>query len=120
MIKENGMLIIPAIDLRDGRCVRLAQGRKDKLQVYDGDAVGIARSYQNDGARMLHIVDLDAAFSDPNSLNRQLLREIISQTEIPIQFGGGLRSFEDVEKVIELGVTRVVIGTLAVESPETL
>ena len=114
------MLIIPAIDLRDGRCVRLTQGRKEDVKVYDGDAVEVALSYQNAGARMLHIVDLDGAFADSNSCNRQVLREIISRIEIPAQFGGGLRSLEDIKKVIELGVTRVVIGTLAVESPDSL
>ena len=112
--------IIPAIDLRDGRCVRLTQGRKDNATVYDGDPIEIALSYEASGARMIHIVDLDGAFSDPNSRNRQVLREIISRIRIPLQFGGGLRSLEDVAQVIELGVARVVIGTLAVEAPETL
>jgi phosphoribosylformimino-5-aminoimidazole carboxamide ribotide isomerase len=114
------MLIIPAIDLRAGRCVRLSQGRKDDVKVYDGDAVETALSYQSDGAQMLHIVDLDGAFSDPNSRNREVFREIVSQTDLPIQFGGGMRRLQDVEQVIELGVTRVVIGTLAVESPDVL
>lgn len=114
------MLIIPAIDLRAGRCVRLSQGRKDDVKVYGGDAVETALNYQSDGAQMLHIVDLDGAFSDPNSRNRAVFREIVSQTDLPIQFGGGLRSLEDVEQVIELGVTRVVVGTLAVESAALL
>jgi len=114
------MMIIPAIDLRDGRCVRLSQGRKDDVKVYDGDAVEIARTYQSDGAQMLHIVDLDGAFSDPNSRNRAVFREIVSQTDLPIQFGGGMRRLQDVEQVIEMGVTRVVVGTLAVESPDVL
>jgi phosphoribosylformimino-5-aminoimidazole carboxamide ribotide isomerase len=113
-------LIIPAIDLRDGRCVRLTQGRKDNATVYDGDPVEIARSYESSGARMIHIVDLDGAFSEPNSRNRQVLRKIISQLKIPLQFGGGLRSLDDVARVIELGAARVVIGTLAVEAPEIL
>jgi len=114
------MLVIPAIDLRDGRCIRLKQGRKEEVTVYDGHPVEIAQSYQDNGARMLHIVDLDGAFSEPGSRNLQVLREIIRQLEIPVQFGGGLRGYKDVENVIELGVSRVVIGTLAVESPETL
>jgi len=114
------MLVIPAIDLRDGRCIRLKQGRKEEVTVYDGQPVEIAQSYQDNGAQMLHIVDLDGAFSEPGSRNLHVLREIISQLEIPVQFGGGLRGYKDVEKVIELGVSRVVIGTLAVESPETL
>lgn len=114
------MLIVPAIDLRAGLCVRLRQGRKHEATVYDGDPVKIALSYQSDGARMLHIVDLDGAFSDPNSLNRRVLARIVSAVDIPVQFGGGLRSLEDIEQVVGLGVTRVVVGTLAVESPETL
>jgi phosphoribosylformimino-5-aminoimidazole carboxamide ribotide isomerase len=114
------MLVIPAIDLREGRSIRLKQGRKEDVTVYDGQPLEIAQSYQDDGARMLHIVDLDGAFSDPNSRNLEVLREIIRKIDIPAQFGGGLRSYQDVEDVLELGVSRVVIGTLAVESPETL
>ena len=114
------MLIIPAIDLQQGKCVRLAQGRKEAAIIYEGDPIEVARSFESDGARMLHVVDLDAAFSDDPSTNRRLLGEIIQAIEIPVQFGGGLRSLADVKRVIKLGVTRVVIGTLAVESTETL
>jgi phosphoribosylformimino-5-aminoimidazole carboxamide ribotide isomerase len=114
------MVIIPAIDLRGGRCVRLRQGRKDNATVYDGDPAKIAESYQSSGAQMIHIVDLDGAFSDANSRNRQALREIISGIDISVQFGGGMRSTENVAQVLDLGVARVVIGTLAVESPQIL
>lgn len=114
------IFIIPAIDLRDGRCVRLTQGRKDNATVYDGDPIEITRSYEASGAQMIHIVDLDGAFSNPNSRNRQVLRRIISRIRIPLQFGGGLRSLDDVAQVVELGVARVVIGTLAVEAPKSL
>ncbi len=114
------MLIIPAIDLQNGKCVRLLQGRKEEATIYDADPVSIARSFAQNGASLLHIVDLDAAFSDHLSPNRNVLRRIIEAIEIPVQFGGGLRSLEDVKEVIELGVRRAVIGTLAVKSPETL
>jgi len=114
------MIILPAIDLRNGRCVRLTQGRKDSAKVYDGDPVDVAKAFAASGAEMLHVVDLDGAFAEPNSANRLVLREIIRAVDIPIQFGGGLRRSQDVEQVIELGVTRVVIGTVAVESPDTL
>src|ERR1700687_989024 len=97
--------IIPAIDLRDGSCVRLTQGRKDNATIYDGDPIDIALSYEASGARMIHIVDLDGAFSNSNSRNRQVLREIISRITIPLQFGGGLRSLDEVAQVIDLGVT---------------
>ncbi|HEV2707102.1 MAG TPA: 1-(5-phosphoribosyl)-5-[(5-phosphoribosylamino)methylideneamino]imidazole-4-carboxamide isomerase [Pyrinomonadaceae bacterium] len=114
------MLIIPAIDLRDGRCVRLTQGRRAEVRVYDGDPVEIARRFENAGARLLHVVDLDGAFADANSLNRKVARRIIRAVEIPVQFGGGLRSVTDVQQLIEYGAAQVVIGTLAAESPETL
>lgn len=114
------MLVIPAIDLRQGRSVRLAQGRKDSVTVYADDPVEIAENFVRDGAQLLHVVDLDAAFSESNSANRDALRSIIHSTDIPIQFGGGLRSTREVEQALDLGVKRVVIGTLAVESPATL
>jgi phosphoribosylformimino-5-aminoimidazole carboxamide ribotide isomerase len=114
------MLIIPAIDLKDGQCVRLTQGRKADVKVYDGDPVLIAKSFEAAGARMLHVVDLDGAFSGGNSRNRRVVRRIIRAVEIPVQFGGGLRTVSDVQQLIEFGAAQVVIGTLAAESPETL
>lgn len=114
------MLIIPAIDLRQGKCVRLAQGRKDSATAYDVDPIGVAMSFEQDGAQMLHVVDLDGAFGEGQSLNREVAKRIISSLRIPVQFGGGLRGISDVEEMISAGATRVVIGTLAVESPETL
>ncbi|HYH87199.1 MAG TPA: 1-(5-phosphoribosyl)-5-[(5-phosphoribosylamino)methylideneamino]imidazole-4-carboxamide isomerase [Pyrinomonadaceae bacterium] len=114
------MLVIPAIDLRDGKCVRLTQGRRQDVKVYDGDPVVIAKKFEDAGARMLHVVDLDGAFADINSKNRKVVRRIIRGVEIPVQFGGGLRSVTDVQQMIEFGAAQVVIGTLAAESPETL
>ena len=114
------MLIIPAIDLCPGRCVRLTQGQRNSAKVYEGDPVEIARTFEAAGARMLHVVDLDGAFSQSNFRNRQVLREIVQAIVIPVQFGGGLRHEKDASEVIGIGVARVVIGTLAVDSPETL
>jgi phosphoribosylformimino-5-aminoimidazole carboxamide ribotide isomerase len=114
------MLIIPAIDLRDGRCVRLTQGRRQEVKVYDGDPVEIAKRFEDSGARMIHVVDLDGAFADANSKNRKVVRRIIRSIAIPVQFGGGLRIVNDVQQMIEYGAAQVVIGTLAAESPETL
>ena len=114
------MLIIPAIDLSNGCCVRLTQGLKNSARVYDNDPIRMARSFEADSAEMLHIVDLDGAFFESNSRNRAALQEIIREINIPIQFGGGLRSLHQVKEVIDLGVSRVVIGTLAVEAPELL
>jgi len=114
------MLVIPAIDLRQGKCVRLTQGRKEAATSYDGDPARIAEDFERDGAPMLHVVDLDGAFSEPNGRNRDVLRDLVRAVRIPVQFGGGLRSGKDIEQAISLGVARVVIGTLAVESPDML
>ncbi|HEX3144864.1 MAG TPA: 1-(5-phosphoribosyl)-5-[(5-phosphoribosylamino)methylideneamino]imidazole-4-carboxamide isomerase [Pyrinomonadaceae bacterium] len=114
------MLVIPAIDLRQGKCVRLTQGRKDAVTVYDGDPVQIAESFARAGAQMIHVVDLDAAFSEENSNNREALGRIIRSINVPVQMGGGLRSMRAVEQAIALGVTRVVVGTVAAESIEEL
>jgi phosphoribosylformimino-5-aminoimidazole carboxamide ribotide isomerase len=112
------MLIIPAIDLRNGRCVRLEQGRKDAATVYDRDPMEVARSFEADGAQFLHIVDLDAAFGEINSPNRKVAKRIFRSVNIPAQFGGGMRTPEDVERMIAAGASRVIIGTIAAESPQ--
>ena len=114
------MLIIPAIDLRGGRCVRLARGRKDDAKVYDGDPAARAREFAADGAQMIHVVDLDGAFADPGSPNRETARRIFESAGVPVQFGGGLRSEDDASRVLDWGAARVVVGTLAVESPALL
>src|SRR5258708_5232404 len=114
------MLIIPAIDLRQGRCVRLTQGRKEATTVYDADPIKVAEAFENDGARMLHVVDLDGAFGEANERNHEVLRDLVHAITIPVQFGGGLRTPKDIEQAIILGVARVVVGTLAVESPDLL
>ncbi|HEY0099717.1 MAG TPA: 1-(5-phosphoribosyl)-5-[(5-phosphoribosylamino)methylideneamino]imidazole-4-carboxamide isomerase [Pyrinomonadaceae bacterium] len=114
------MLIIPAIDLKNGQCVRLTQGRRAEAKIYDGDPVEIARRFEAAGARMLHVVDLDGAFAESGSKNREVARRIIEAVAVPVQFGGGLRSLADVRRVIEYGAARVVVGTLVVESAELL
>jgi phosphoribosylformimino-5-aminoimidazole carboxamide ribotide isomerase len=114
------MLIIPAIDLRGGKCVRLAQGRKDAETQYDPDPISVAKAFEADGAGMLHVVDLDGAFGEEQSLNRGVVKQIIQSVSVPVQFGGGLRTIADVEELILSGANRVVIGTLAAESVDTL
>ncbi|HEX9917624.1 MAG TPA: 1-(5-phosphoribosyl)-5-[(5-phosphoribosylamino)methylideneamino]imidazole-4-carboxamide isomerase [Pyrinomonadaceae bacterium] len=114
------MLIIPAIDLRNGQCVRLTQGRRAEARVYDGDPVEIAQQFAEAGAAMLHVVDLDGAFAEKRSPNREVARRIIEAVEIPVQFGGGLREISDVREIIESGAARIVVGTLVLESAETL
>ena len=114
------MLVIPAIDLKDGVCVRLVQGRKSEVTVYSDDPVAVARQFAADGAEMIHVVDLDGAFDGKESPNRAILKRIIDVVDVPIEFGGGVRSVEDVQRLCDLGVARVVLGTVAVESAELL
>jgi phosphoribosylformimino-5-aminoimidazole carboxamide ribotide isomerase len=114
------MLIIPAIDLKSGQCVRLTQGRKASAVIYDGDPVETARRFEQSGAPFLHVVDLDGAFEESGSPNRSVARQIIRAVKIPVQFGGGLRSILDAGQMIEAGAERIVIGTMAVERPELL
>jgi phosphoribosylformimino-5-aminoimidazole carboxamide ribotide isomerase len=110
------MQIIPAIDLRNGQCARLTQGRRAEAKIYNGDPVEIARQFAEAGAQRLHVVDLDGAFAERNSPNREVARRIIEAVEIPVRFGGGLREVSDVREMIESGAAQVVVGTLVIES----
>jgi phosphoribosylformimino-5-aminoimidazole carboxamide ribotide isomerase len=118
------MIVFPAIDLRRGRCVRLRQGRAEAETVYSDDPATVARQWVAEGAEWLHIVNLDGAFGDAQAagqrtINLQRLAEIHrSVPETPVQFGGGLRTLADVETALNLGATRIVLGTVAVEDPD--
>jgi len=111
------MIIIPAIDLRGGRCVRLTQGRAADETVYCENPISVARRWAEAGAEMLHIVNLDAALNRDDTDNLKALERILYEVNIPIQFGGGVRSADDVRRLDELGATRIVIGTTAIENP---
>lgn len=111
------MLIFPAIDLKEGRCVRLLRGEAASEKIYSDDPVAIARSFAAAGVPWLHVVDLDAAFSGGGS-NRRLIRKIIAGVDIPVQTGGGMRSLHDIATMLDSGAARVVIGTAAVTNPE--
>ncbi len=111
------MLVIPAIDLRGGHCVRLYQGAYDKETVYFEDPVKMAKLWRVQNARTLHVVDLDAARGD-RSPNRDVIRAICEQLDIPVQLGGGVRSMEDIDEALGLGVYRVILGTAAVRNPD--
>ena len=108
--------LFPAVDIRDGRAVRLTQGKADEETVYDEDPVSVAVRFAEQGAEWLHVVDLDAAFhGEPR--NRHLIADIVEATSIPVQASGGIRSMGDLNAAIEYGASRVVIGTMALEEP---
>ncbi|MBI5033648.1 MAG: 1-(5-phosphoribosyl)-5-[(5-phosphoribosylamino)methylideneamino]imidazole-4-carboxamide isomerase [Chloroflexi bacterium] len=112
------MIIFPAIDLRNGRVVRLKQGRAEDEMVYGDDPVQIAKRWLDEGAQWLHVVNLDGAFGETSLANMRALTGIISSVKIPVQFGGGLRDIANIDAAFNVGVRRVVIGTAAVENPQ--
>src|SRR5215510_10293425 len=114
------MIIIPAIDLRGGRCVRLSQGQASAETVYSENPVKIAKQWYDEGAEMLHVVNLDAALGKDDTDNLKALERILYEAPIPVQFGGGVRTLDDVRRLDELGATRIVIGTTAIENPVLL
>ncbi len=113
------MLIIPAVDLKGGKCVRLVQGRKDREIVYGADPVESALRWAGMGAKRLHLIDLDGAFEgSPRHL--EVLREVAGAVDVPVQFGGGVRSMEALAAVLEAGASFVILGTSALRNPEFL
>jgi phosphoribosylformimino-5-aminoimidazole carboxamide ribotide isomerase len=111
------MIVIPAIDLKEGKCVRLEQGLMDKDTVFNDNPAAQARAWQDQGAEMLHIVDLDGAFAGQPK-NRAAIEAIIAAITIPSQLGGGIRDIETIEAYLSLGLSRVIIGTAAQRNPE--
>lgn len=110
-------VIIPAIDLRDGRCVRLVQGRLDEETVYSDDPVAVARTFAAAGAQRIHVVDLDGAF-DGLPRNLEAAQAIARAVDVPVQLGGGIRDLAAIERVLESGMRWVILGTVAIEQPE--
>ena len=113
------MKIIPAIDLKNGRCVRLLQGKEDQETVYGEDPVETALSFEDQGAEQIHLVDLDGAFRG-ESKNLQQVERIAQAVKVPLELGGGIRSSDDISRVFDLGVSFVIIGTIAVKNPKIL
>lgn len=112
------MLIIPAIDLKEGSVVRLYQGRKDK-KVYSADPVRIAKKWSSQGARLIHVVDLDGAFTG-RPKNIHIARKIAASIDVPVEFGGGVRDIDTIKTLIDCGFQRVVLGTKAAEDKNFL
>jgi phosphoribosylformimino-5-aminoimidazole carboxamide ribotide isomerase len=110
------MLIIPAIDLKNGKCVRLVQGRMQAATVYADDPATVARRWADAGAELLHVVDLDGAVSG-KPRNTEVVTRILESIRIPVQMGGGVRDSQTVQAYLEQGVSRVIIGTEAIRNP---
>jgi len=113
------MIIFPAIDLKDGLCVRLMQGDPDRATIYGKDPVAVARHWETEGAEWLHLVDLDGAFAK-KPVNDPIILSIARSVSIPVQVGGGIRTLENVDRYLSAGVARVIIGTAALRQPEMI
>ncbi len=111
--------IFPAVDLKGGRCVRLLQGRADAETVYGDDPVAMALRWVEQGARWLHVVDLDGAF-EGRSVQYDIVGRIIAALDIPVQVGGGIRTDEDIQRLVDLGASRAILGTRAWADPDGL
>jgi len=113
------MIIFPAIDVKDGLCVRLMQGDPERVTVYGTDPVAVARRWEEEGAQWLHVVDLDGALSQTPG-NREVIASIANGVSIPVQVGGGIRSLTTMEDYLGAGVERVILGTVALREPQLL
>lgn len=111
------MIIYPAIDVMGGKCVRLYQGRADKIKVYADNPADMALRWAEEGAEFLHLVDLDGAFRG-SPQNLAAIENIVKSVDIPVQLGGGLRTLDDLDKVFKTGVSRAILGTSAITDPE--
>lgn len=113
------MTIYPAIDIKDGKCVRLYKGDYDKVTVYNESPLEVAMEFEKLGAEFIHVVDLDGA-RDGESINKKIIFEIANKLNIPVQTGGGIRSLETIREYISNGINRVILGTAAINDTEFL
>ncbi len=111
------MILFPAIDLKDGQCVRLKLGDMDQATIYNPDPAAQALAFENQGFEWLHVVDLNGAFAG-ESVNGAAVEAILKATKNPVQLGGGIRTLEHIEAWLSKGLTRVILGTVAVRNPE--
>ena len=113
------MLIIPAVDIKNGKCVQLVQGKPGTEQVVIENPEIVAQDWENKGASILHVINLDGAFGN-TSQNLEVVEKILDTVQIPVQLGGGIRTVQDAMDLLDIGVEKVILGTMAVENPETV
>jgi phosphoribosylformimino-5-aminoimidazole carboxamide ribotide isomerase len=111
--------LIPAVDLKGGKCVRLQEGIASRSTEYSDDPVSMALKWEQEGATRLHLVDLDGAFSG-EAAHLEIAKSIFRSLKIPVQFGGGLRTLDQIETILELGAERAIVGTVAVDNPQVV
>lgn len=116
--EENKMLIMPAVDIRNGKCVQLVQGKPGSEQVVIDNPEKVALSWQEQGAKTVHIIDLDGTIDGKTSL--PTIKKIVKELSVPVQLGGGIRSLEYAKELLDLDIDRVIIGTMGIKHPEVI
>ena len=111
------MIVIPAIDLKQGKCVRLLQGDMNRSTIFSDDPAEVAKKWEDKGAELIHVVDLDGSFAG-SPRNKEKIEEILRTVKVPVQLGGGIRDLATIDQYIEMGISRVILGTVALEKPE--
>ena len=112
------MIIIPAVDIKNSKCVQLVQGEPGTEQVIIDNPADVAVSWINKGAKRLHIVDLDGALGSGENIN--IVKEIVEKSTVPTQMGGGIRSIDDACKLLDVGIDTIIIGTMAIDNPDII
>lgn len=113
------MIIYPAIDIKDGKCVRLTKGKFDDVSVFSDEPNIVAKKWEDSGSSFIHVVDLDGARYGSETSN-EIIKKIVQTVSIPIQVGGGIRTLSDIEEKFSIGVSRVILGTVAIKNPDLL
>ena len=116
--KKDEMLILPAVDIKNGKCVQLVQGKPGSEMVEIEKPENVALNWENEGAKNIHVIDLDGTINEKNSLNT--IKKIIKEVSVPIQLGGGIRTIEYAKELLNLDIERLIIGTMGIENPETI
>ncbi len=111
------MIIIPAVDIKDGKCVRLLQGRMDDETIFSDDPAAMAKRWENEGAELIHVVDLNGAY-EKSPQNISSIKKILETVNVGIQVGGGIRNSDNIRMLLDMGVRRVIIGTEAIQNPQ--
>ncbi len=114
--QENKMLIIPAVDIKNGKCVQLVQGKPGTEQIIIENPAEVARSWENKNAANIHVIDLDGAFGEKNNIS--IVKKILDTVSVPIQMGGGIRTKEYAKELLDMGIERIILGTMAIENPQ--
>jgi len=117
--RPQPMKVIPSVDIQDGKCVKLVQGKPGTGREISDDPLKVAEAWEAEGAEILHVVDLDAAFTGSRK-NRETVKKIIRSLRIPVEVGGGIRRVEDARELVEAGARWVILGTVAVERPQAI